>query len=78
MLQRRKADAILLDLNDTVDLSLCTSLPQINSTAKTIGAMYVLEGSTLGGRGISKMLQRHAFINPDNLHFFMATLIRPG
>jgi heme oxygenase (biliverdin-IX-beta and delta-forming) len=33
-------------------------LPKITSHLQTIGAMYVMEGSTLGGRQISKMISQ--------------------
>lgn len=58
--QRRKASFLLDDLTclgvSTDQLPLSNFLPQIESEAEAWGALYVLEGSTLGGRGITKML----------------------
>ena len=58
--QRRKATFILDDLASlgfsTAQLPLSTFLPQMENEAEAWGGLYVLEGSTLGGRGITKML----------------------
>lgn len=74
--QRRNAQFIIEDLKSlgcSRDLiPLCDELPSIDSVASALGAMYVLEGSTLGGRMISNMLMKHdtlVFIH-SNLHFF--------
>jgi heme oxygenase (biliverdin-IX-beta and delta-forming) len=57
---RRKSHAILQDLRQlgfsTDTLPICNDAPSINSLPSALGAMYVLEGSTLGGRIITKML----------------------
>jgi heme oxygenase len=56
---RRKSAAIMTDmtkLQPTVAERLCDNLPQITNTTESLGAMYVLEGSTLGGRIICKLL----------------------
>ncbi len=37
----------------------CAELPQLSSFARQMGAFYVLEGSVLGGRIISKQLKEH-------------------
>lgn len=37
----------------------CDKLPRLNSFARQMGAFYVLEGSTLGGRIIAKRLKEH-------------------
>ena len=39
---------------DTVPI--CSSLPQVDTPSKKLGAMYVLEGSTLGGKIIRRQL----------------------
>lgn len=61
--QRRKAALILQDLTflkaHTDDLLFATALPEIKNKPQAFGAMYVLEGSTLGGRGITKMLLKN-------------------
>lgn len=73
---RRKAGALIHDLTflkaHTATLPLATRLPDVYDVCSAIGAMYVMEGSTLGGRGITKMLlankEAHLFI--DAMHFF--------
>jgi heme oxygenase (biliverdin-IX-beta and delta-forming) len=40
-------------------ISRCDELPQLSSFARQMGALYVLEGSVLGGRIISKRLKEH-------------------
>lgn len=73
---RRSASLILRDL-ETLDPHsneelLFTDFPLITSKARAFGALYVLEGSTLGGRMIAKMLlsDTESFINENQLHFF--------
>lgn len=39
--------------------ALPESLPAIHTVAEALGAMYVLEGATLGGRFITRHLERH-------------------
>lgn len=61
--QRRKAQLILDDLHqlgqEEAHLPLCTNLPSIQNRDEALGALYVLEGSTLGGPVIKKILQRN-------------------
>ncbi|PJJ79669.1 biliverdin-producing heme oxygenase [Mucilaginibacter auburnensis] len=48
-----------------------TELPQINNLLQAFGALYVIEGSTLGGKIISKMVQQHLGITDgQGLSFF--------
>lgn len=58
--QRRKAAAILHDLaaigQPAADLPLCRHLPEIKNRTQALGVLYVLEGSTLGGKMIARML----------------------
>lgn len=58
---RRSAALILDDLEtlgeDTRNLERCTSLPQVSNGSQAFGALYVLEGSSLGGRIISRMMK---------------------
>jgi heme oxygenase len=76
MEQRRKADFILNDLSSLkshiMHLPLATNLPQISNTYQALGALYVLEGSTLGGRGITKMLLKNNSLQlqASQLQFF--------
>lgn len=74
--ERRNSLFIVSDLKamgySTEQLSVCNELPKINSSLTALGALYVLEGSTLGGRMISKMLMKNPFVKFDesNLNFF--------
>lgn len=61
--ERRKSGALLQDLKSINagqgsdnDIPLSTAIPQITNAGQAAGALYVLEGSTLGGQIISKML----------------------
>lgn len=58
--ERRKSEVILRDLK-SIDKSemkvvVCKDVPAIFDTAAALGAMYVLEGSTLGGIHLTKMI----------------------
>ena len=81
---RRKADVILLDLAaiDQTNIlpNLATNLPCIGTLPQALGALYVLEGSTLGGRGITKMLLKNerAGLQPEHLQFFAGYGERTG
>ncbi len=73
--QRRKTNLLAEDIiasGGTVD-EKCTDedLPEIKNTLQSFGALYVIEGSTLGGRVICKMLQRQMDIKTlDGFTFF--------
>lgn len=58
--ERRKKEAIaadILSLGGTLpELTPDQFLPEIDSRLKALGALYVMEGSTLGGLYISKMI----------------------
>ena len=60
--KRRKADLItqdILSLNGRVpQLSESTALPVIKNNYQAFGALYVIEGSSLGGIHIAKMIQK--------------------
>ena len=74
--QRRKADWILQDLTFSIPhnskLPVSTNVPEINNCHQAFGALYVLEGSTLGGRGITKMLlkNQHLQLEEKQVRFF--------
>jgi len=42
------------------------SLPSLDSYEKAFGALYVIEGATLGGQVIKRHLEQHLKLNPDN------------
>lgn len=74
--ERRKAAAIVNDLKalgcDTMPLPLCQRLPAIDNTAQAMGALYVLEGSTLGGKIIANLLLKNKAlcVTKEALTFF--------
>lgn len=71
---RRKSDYILQDLNtlqySTEGLPVCRDIPTISSLPAALGAMYVLEGSTLGGKVISKLLKKRLPSLEGSTNFF--------
>jgi heme oxygenase len=61
--KRRKADLLETDINSlgatTNALAASEDLPGINNEFDAYGALYVIEGSTLGGKIISAMMAKH-------------------
>lgn len=51
-------DIVLLGNLEPENISPCPEGPSYGSTAEAVGGAYVLEGSTLGGRVISRHIQR--------------------
>lgn len=82
--ERRNSLFILHDLEainySTEEIPLCVDLPKINSSLEALGTMYVLEGSTLGGRVISKMLMKNTSVvfGDANLNFFNGYKVDTG
>lgn len=74
--QRRKADLILHDLTfskaHSVHLPLAARVPQLTNVRQAFGALYVLEGSTLGSRGITRTLLKNErlHLHEDQVRFF--------
>lgn len=73
--ERRKTSAIADDIHALggVIPALATDdeLPDIDNYLKAFGALYVIEGSTLGGKIISKMVQEYLPVeNGKGLSFF--------
>ncbi|RZL20092.1 MAG: heme oxygenase [Pedobacter sp.] len=72
---RRKAGSLAADLGafngEVPPLAHKEDLPVIDSPLQALGALYVIEGSTLGGKIISKMVSKQLGM-PDNkgLSFF--------
>lgn len=71
---RRKSDLLMKSLGEGRCLPVAPELlwPVINNTAQAFGAMYVLEGSTLGGKIISQMLSANSSLQltKNSLAFF--------
>jgi heme oxygenase len=70
--QRRKTDSLLNDilaLGGTINKIIAAEdLPKFNNYFQAFGALYVLEGSTLGGPHISRMIQNQMDFR-DNVGF---------
>ncbi len=80
MHERRKtpwlrADLAYFGLSDAsiAALDLCGDVPRIDSIAAGLGALYVLEGATLGGQVILGRLQPGLGISPGNGGTFYAS-----
>jgi heme oxygenase len=72
---RRKSGSIKRFISGTLPPTAAPHfLPSITSLPKAFGVLYVLEGSTLGGKIISRMLQSKITLqlSPDSLLFFDA------
>ena len=73
---RRKTSALEHDINMlggvTVDKAQENNLPQISNHLQAFGALYVIEGSTLGGSFISKMISQQLNLdqNQGGFSFF--------
>lgn len=74
---RRKASLLLQDMavingSPVEPPALCTDIPEITDAGQALGALYVLEGSSLGGQVISQMLTRNLSVPelPKALSFF--------
>jgi heme oxygenase (biliverdin-IX-beta and delta-forming) len=75
-IERRRTALLIVDdlafLGMPVDETKAAALPQINNIAQAFGVLYVLEGSTLGGKVIAKMLAKNPALPlpPGALNFF--------
>ncbi|MCO5936601.1 biliverdin-producing heme oxygenase [Mucilaginibacter sp. RB4R14] len=71
--ERRKTQAIADDITalggDVPAKADCDALPRIKNHLEALGALYVIEGSTLGGKIISKMMQQQLSLD-KGLSFF--------
>lgn len=74
--KRQKAHLLLEDiqaLGYSQAPSLCEAIPSIHSLEEAFGALYVLEGSTLGGKSITQLLMKtEVDLQPHHLRFFNA------
>lgn len=63
--------ALGLDARAVDNLPHCQSLPDVSSFPRILGCMYVLEGSTLGGQMLTKLLMKDLPVSPDtNASYF--------
>jgi heme oxygenase len=72
--QRRKTQALANDLKylgfEAPTKATGNDLPALNTHLQALGALYVIEGSTLGGKIISKMMQQQLGLDEQSLSFF--------
>ncbi|CAM3704653.1 biliverdin-producing heme oxygenase [Mucilaginibacter galii] len=73
--QRRKSASLAHDINilggTLQNLATGSALPAISNTLQAMAALYVIEGSTLGGRFISKMIAQQLHLTDNaGLSFF--------
>lgn len=70
---RRKTESIATDISHLgskpEQKATGNDLPEINNAQQALGALYVIEGSTLGGSIISKMISGKLHLN-EGLSFF--------
>ena len=61
-------DLRALGLNDHAITALprCANLPVLNTPAALLGALYVLEGATLGGQVLRREMTQRLGVNADN------------
>src|ERR1700761_2537757 len=73
MEKRFRAEYLQWDIRDSglpaPPQDTCDELPVINSIERALGALYVLEGSTLGGRIIAGMISRQLETNGSQTYF---------
>ncbi|WP_426139258.1 biliverdin-producing heme oxygenase [Pseudomonas sp. DWP3-1-2] len=70
---RRKAPVLARDLHalglppeGIATLALCTDLPAVENNLQALGVMYVMEGATLGGQVLSRVVQGKLLIGTDS------------
>ena len=62
-----------LDPLHELEFEICDNLPELNSPAASMGALYVTEGSTLGGQIITGMISKQLKVSPEiGFSFFNA------
>ena len=75
LLRRQKAFRLLDDMAifspGYPPPALCARLPEVTSFHAALGVLYVLEGSTLGGRIIARLISRKLGVN-SGLNFFLS------
>ena len=56
--ERRRAALLRADAGDPDDVPACDALPDVSTPSRALGALYVLEGSTLGGPVVTAHVRR--------------------
>lgn len=69
---REDLQALGLSAQDIVALPRCADLPEVAGLAEAVGCLYVLEGSTLGGQVITRLLNQRLPISPQTGGMFFA------
>ncbi|OON68438.1 biliverdin-producing heme oxygenase [Hymenobacter sp. CRA2] len=73
--ERQRAQLIRADVPTAEALPVCSDMPPLGTRAQLLGAMYVLEGSTLGGQVITRQLAKAGI---DARHYFTGYAERTG
>lgn len=68
--ERDHARLLRTDLGPALDTFSNIPAPQFKNKEEALGALYVLEGSTLGGQVISRMLSKNGAISHQSFNFF--------
>lgn len=63
---RRDLQALGLSIAQIDALPRCAELPVLETTAQLLGIMYVMEGATLGGQVLRRMIAERLSIQADN------------
>ena len=75
-LQRRKSESLVADIHSLggslPEKANPADLPAIKNRLQAFGAMYVMEGSTLGGLIISRMIGKQLDLHEAGLSFFQS------
>lgn len=69
-LLKRDLCALGLNTGEIEALPRCMNLPLLDSVAAAVGSLYVMEGSTLGGRMIVRALQQSLELPAESLSYF--------
>lgn len=59
-------------LDEAKKLPAWNNLPSLDSAEKAFGALYVIEGATLGGQVINRHLKQHLDLTPENGGLFFS------
>jgi len=71
---QRKSESLAIDIRTLggalIEKVALSDIPEINDHLQVFGALYVMEGSTLGGQIISQMIARQLGIQDKGISFF--------